>query len=87
MKSTTDIAFSMHTRMMSVSYLVITNGPLESPSRYGSLVDGNAQWSVRCCVGREKIVWILEASHIAFALEHSAGKPTQGSLTFQSCQI
>lgn len=61
MKSMADIALSVHTTF--VSYLVATRGPLESPSSYGSLVDGIAHSSVRCCVGREKSVGILEASH------------------------
>lgn len=85
MKTTTDIAFSMH--IMFVSYLVVTSGPLESPSCYESLVNGIAQWSVRYCVGREKSIGALEASHIAFTLEYPAGKPAQGSLTFQSCSV
>lgn len=38
MKLTTGIAFSMHATF--VSYIVVTSGPLESPSRYESLVNG-----------------------------------------------
>lgn len=62
MKSTTDIALSMHTRMMFVSYLVVTSGPLKSLSRYESLGNGIARWSVRYTVVREKSIGALEAS-------------------------